>query len=249
MSRSSWISHMMPVVGAVVIVCLTAGCPPPPPPGYHVTVHAEGPEVLLPPPPPFLLPPAPVVVYSDAARCEYVAGVDYDVFYIDGCFYTHHNHRWFCVPRPGAAWVVVPPAYVPPLLVPGPPPPGWNRAPAGPKRSVTSFRGEVPFPVPAQAKSVTTPAEGRRPPSGTSRPSSPGQIERPVSGRVPQPAAPGGVKPAQPPNVERPTPPAGKPPVTPGSEVSPPKPTPKPPQPPASPARPKPGRSPGKGRR
>ncbi len=122
-----------------------AACPPPwlPPDWVHI-----GGGLPLPPPPPVVLPPTPVVVHSDAVGCDYVAGVDYDVFYVDGYFYTHHQGRWFCTPRPGVAWVVVEPAYVPRILVPGPPRADWRGVSVGPGRKITRFRSDYPFPRP-----------------------------------------------------------------------------------------------------
>jgi hypothetical protein len=195
--------------------------------------------VLLPPPPPVILPPAPVVVYSGVARCEYVAGVDYDVFYVDNCFYTHHNHQWFCTPRPGVAWVVVQPAYIPPILVPGPPPPGWNRAAVvGSPRTVTSFRDDHPFPVPDAAKSAVQ-SRGDKAATPVTSPSSRGRIERPAKDISPaQPAVRGGsAQPSPRTAVEKP-----KSPTEPTPKLTP---TPKPTPPATGASRPKSGRAPG----
>lgn len=213
------------VVGTAVC-CWAIACIPPPP-GAHISVHAEGLLPPLPPPPPFVLPASISVVHSSRLGCDYVHGVNYDVFYVGGYFYTHHHDHWYCSARPGASWVVVEPRYVPRVLAAGPPPPGWRTAPIQPPRRVTTFHRTLPFPLPPNAgaatisrsqssagpRAVSPPSTGRPRVSPSARPYAPGQRKGSGSAR---PYAPGQVKKSAPP---APRPPA----VQPGSPSRPPR--------------------------
>jgi len=214
MSRSKW--NRYSVVCLLSVICLAAlpmGCLRA---RGRVIVQGEV-DVPLPPPPPIILPPVPTVVYSSDVGCDYVSGVDYDVFYVDGYFYTHHHDRWYSTHRPGAAWIVVPPPHIPPLFIPGPPRPGWHRVAGGPPRPVTTFRTGLPFPVPPPPPPVPGRSVGparREKPSGTVRPSSPGRIakpeptsaERPKPGRRVGPESPGRITKPEPTSAEKPKP-------------------------------------------
>lgn len=178
---------------AAALCCLAIACIPPPP-GANLVVTAGGP---LPPPPPFVLPPSVSVSYNSRIGYDYVSGVNYDAFYVGGYFYTRHRDHWYCATRPGAAWVVVEPRYVPRVLAAGPPPPGWRQAASRPPRPVTTFRNALPFPVPSSA-SVSAPARSgtsrprtSSPSSRSARPYAPGQVKPPGSAR---PYAPGQLK-------------------------------------------------------
>ncbi|MCX8037340.1 MAG: hypothetical protein N3D11_09920 [Candidatus Sumerlaeia bacterium] len=196
---------LLPKIPALFFAAvLLVACPPPwLAPEW---VHISG-DLPLPPPPPFMLPPAPVVVHSDAAGCDYVAGVDYDIFYVDGFFYTHHQGRWFCTPRPGAAWVIVEPAYVPPILVPGPPRPGWRGVTVGPGRKITQFRSDYPFPRPSTPPPAAGKLRSRSEEPGPVRagtPSSPGSMDKRKTNTPPPPVVPRGG--AEQPGLRRKTP-------------------------------------------
>lgn len=155
--------------------------PPPPPPGASVSVRG-----VLPPPPPFVLPAAPSVVYAPTVRTYYVAGVDYDVFYEGGYFYTYHSGGWYCANRPGSGWVSISVESVPAPLRAGPPRPGWRPPAPGPARRVTSFKSSLPPGVQTRGRGRASGSPS--PPSGfRATPSNPGRVDPPRA----QPAPPG----------------------------------------------------------
>lgn len=164
--RTRVTSQVVPIVFAVAVACLLASCYVPSPSVSHAAVYVEG--------PPIVLHPGLSVVYSSRVSCDYVYGIDYDVFHIGGYFYTHHRGRWYCSHRPGAAWVVVGVAYVPEVIRRGPPARGWRSSSPGQARRVTSFRSSLPPGLRSAAKS-----RGGRPASPrAARPSAPGQMKK-----------------------------------------------------------------------
>lgn len=159
-----------------------------------VVVEGPPPPVVPPPPPPPLvvLPAVPRVVYSPFVRMDYVYGLDYDVFYVGGYFYTCHQGHWYIANRPGAGWVGISVGYVPESLRSGPPQAGWrSKSLASPAREVTSFRESLPAGVLSATKSQTMPpratpaAPGRAPegPPGQVKPSK--KEDKPRPGRKP----------------------------------------------------------------
>jgi len=137
---------------------------PPPPPVVRGTAGArvavEAALAPLPPPLPIVLPPLPELIFSATLGFEYLGGLDYDVFYINGYFYTCHEGHWYATYRPGAAWVAVTETFVPVTLRTGPPPGAWRVAPAGRTRVVRTFCDDLPAGVVRAGGSAAVVVEG-----------------------------------------------------------------------------------------
>jgi hypothetical protein len=86
-------------------------------PARAADVHV-GINIGVPPPPVIALPsPPPLVVVPTTPAVRYAPGVDVNLFFYGGRYYTFHRGAWFVAPLFSGPWVHVPRPRVPHALL------------------------------------------------------------------------------------------------------------------------------------